>query len=214
MKKYFYHFLLLSVLAGCSAGNNTEPQGAQNITAKPTLEIKNDVYVPSPQVTDDRNLVNIGETLSDTKGELTLKEYKKVNMEIQVGPANMIIKDIKVMHFVPDFSMIDFFHDYTHDEEFDFVKVEVEVKNTSNEVIKFNPIAFIKMNNGEQKTWEDDIYLEELPGEIGPNGVKKGNLGYILKDTNDIKWVELLTSDVVNKNEESIAEAKNIIIDF
>ena len=214
MKKLFCHFLLLLVLAGCSAGNNTESQGTQNITAKPSLEIKNDVYVPSPQVTDDRNLVTIGETLSDTKGELTLKEYKKVNMEIQVGPANMIIKDIKVMHFVPDFSMIDFFHEYTHDEEFDFVKVEVEVKNTSNDVIKFNPIAFLKMNNGEQKTWEDDIYLEELPGEIEPNGVKKGNLGYILKDTNEIKWVELLTSDVVNKNEESIAKAKNIKIDL
>ncbi|KAB2328491.1 DUF4352 domain-containing protein [Cytobacillus depressus] len=213
MKKLFSLFLLIA-LAGCSASNTTVSQDVEKITEKSALEVNKDVYVPSPHITDDLNFVNVGETISDSKGELTLKEYKKVNMDIQVGPANLTIKDIKVMHFVPDFGMIDFFHDYTHDEEFDFVKVGVEVKNTSTDEIKFNPIAYLKMNSGEHKTWEDDIYLEELLGKMEPNEVKKGNLGFILEDTDEITWVELLTSDVVNKKDESIEKAKNIKLDF
>ena len=214
MRILVYLFLLLLILAGCSASNTNNSRGVENIKEKPVLEKNKDVYVPSPHITDDLNLLKIGDTVSDSKGELTLKEYKQVNMEIRVGPADMTIKDIKVMHFVPDYGMIDIFHDYTNNEEFDFIKIGIEVKNTSNDQIKFNPIAFLKMNSGEHKIWEDDIYLEELPGKIKSNEVKKGNLGFILEDTVEIKWVELLTSDVVNKKDESIEKAKNIKIDF
>lgn len=220
MKKLFCIILLSLAIAGCSKGNNTEHQATENKIAKNNQTnnikqvIKNDIYVPSPQVTDDRNLVKKGETITDTKGELTLIKYKKVNREIRVGPVEMMIKDVKVMQYIPDYSMIDFFHSYTHDEEFNFIKVALEFKNTSRDTIKFNPIAFLKLNTGEHKTWEEDIYLENLLGEIEPNSVKKGKLGFIIKNTKEMNWVELLTSDVVNKNGEIIEKAKNIKINF
>jgi hypothetical protein len=205
-------------LSGCSTINSTKAveNKADNteLTKNTELNTKKDVYVPNPQVTDDINLVKVGEAVRDAKGELTLKAYKNVNETIKVGRIEMIIKDVKVVHFVPDYSMIDFFHAYTHDEEFDFVKVAVEVKNPSDEVIKFSPIAALKMNNGEHKTWEDDIYLEELTGEIQANDTKKGNMGFILEDTNDIQWVELLTSDSVDNNHDIIEQGKQIKIDF
>lgn len=221
MKKLLYSLLVLFVLAGCSTektNNQVEDKKEENTSQ---TEFKNennttnkDVYVPNPQVTDDIDLVTVGETISDAKGELTLKAYKTVNKTIQVGSIEMNIKDVKVMHFVPDYSMIDFFHAYTHDEEFDFIKVSVEVQNKSKDNIKFTPVAALKINSGEHKTWEDDIYLEELGGDIEGNGVKKGNIGFILEETKGIKSVEILSSDAVDMDHQIIEKAKLIEIDF
>ncbi|CAH0346705.1 DUF4352 domain-containing protein [Bacillus sp. CECT 9360] len=220
MKKLIYLFILLIALTGCSTGNNADNRAEENKevqkeqTEKVDPKVKNDVYVPNPQVTDDRNLVKIDQTISDSKGELTLKAYKKVDETLKVGPIEMIIKNVKVMHFVPDYSMIDFFHAYTHEEEFDFVKVEVEVKNTSNDLIKYTPIAALKLNSGEYKTFEDDIYLEELTGELEANGVKKGNMGFILNKAQQVSGIELLTSDAVGKEGNIIEKGQNLKIDL
>ncbi len=62
---------------------NTQPAYEEETTAKDkTEEIarpleKKDVYVPNPQLPDDINLNQIGQNVSDAKGELTLKAYKK-----------------------------------------------------------------------------------------------------------------------------------------
>jgi hypothetical protein len=213
-------FLLLLTLVGCSDGNGVLEQSTEKVvksgdqTEKTVPSKKKDVYVPNPQITDDIKLVDVGETVTDRKGELRLRTYKLVNETINVGAVEMLIKDIKVMHFVPDYSMIDFFHGYTHDEEFDFVKVSIELKNSSNEIVKFTPIAALKMNNGEHKTWEDDIYLEELTGSLVATDVKKGNMGFILENTDDLKSLELLTSDVVDKENKVSEHGKHIIINF
>ncbi|MFJ7933275.1 DUF4352 domain-containing protein [Sporosarcina sp. NPDC096371] len=209
-----YFILLFVALAGCSTGNNPEEQAAVSRTQKPPLEMNKDVFVPSPHITDDRNLVKIGESVTDSKGGLILKQSKIVNQDIQVGPVKLSINDIKVMQFTPAHSMVDFFHAQTHEKVFDFVKIEVEVNNSSKEPIIFNPIAFLNTNSGEHKTWEDDIYVEELQGEIAPNDVKKGNIGFILENTADIQSIELLTSDVLHTDEEIIAQAQSIKVDF
>lgn len=209
LKRWFVIILLLT-LVGCTNGTSSVEQSTENVAPI----IKKDVYVPNPQITDDKELVTVGETVIDRKGELHLKSYQQVNKEINVGPVKMLIKDIKVMHFVPDYSMIDFFHGYTHDEEFDFVKLGIELKNTSNEVIKFTPIAALKMNNGEHKTWEDDIYLEELTGSLVGTDVKIGNMGFILENTEDLKTLSLLTSDAVDKNHEVSEKGKHLTINF
>lgn len=59
---------------------------------------KKDVYVPNPQLPDDINLNQIGQNVSDAKGELTLKAYKKVNETLNVGPIEVKVKEMKVMH--------------------------------------------------------------------------------------------------------------------
>ncbi|MCT9872548.1 hypothetical protein N7568_24570, partial [Paenarthrobacter aurescens] len=62
---------------------NTQPAYEEETTAiEKTEEIarpleKKDVYVPNPQLPDDINLNQIGQNVSDAKGELTLKAYKK-----------------------------------------------------------------------------------------------------------------------------------------
>lgn len=39
-------------------------------------------------------------------------------------------------------------------------------------------------------------------------------MGFILENTNDIEWVELLTSDAVNKEDGVIEQAKSTTLDF
>ncbi|MGE6487059.1 DUF4352 domain-containing protein [Paenisporosarcina sp. NPDC076898] len=219
MKKISFFLILLLVLTGCSSVNNTENKttGDQVKTIDQTEKnqnVKKDVYVPNPQITDDINLETVGETVTDDKGELTLKSYKRINKTVNIGGVEMVLKEVKLMHFVPDYSMIDFFHSYTHEEEFDFLKVGIEVKNTSDEDMKFTPVAFVKTSNGELKTWEDDIFLEELNGELQSNSDKKGNMGFILENTSDIKSIEFLTSDVLNNVDESVEKAKTIKVDI
>lgn len=192
---------------------NTQPAYEEETTAKDkTEEIarqleKKDVYVPNPQLPDDVNLNEIGQNVSDAKGELTLKAYKKVNETLNVGPIEVKVKEMKVMHATPDYSMIDFFHGYTHDEDFDIVKVNVEIKNNTDKKIKFSPVAFLETDRGEHLTWEDEIYLEELTGEMEGNGSKSGNIGFILND-GDIKGISLMTSDAVNEEGEVLAKGK------
>jgi hypothetical protein len=193
---------------------NTQPAYEEETTAKEkTEEIarpleKKDVYVPNPQLPDDINLNQIGQNVSDAKGELTLKAYKKVNETLNVGPIEVNIKEMKVMHATPDYSMIDFFHGYTHDEDFDIVKVNVEIKNNSDKKIKFSPVAFLETDRGEHLTWEDEIYLEELTGEIEGNGSKSGNIGFILNDGN-IKSISVMSSDAVDDEGKVLAKGKS-----
>ncbi|MED4697418.1 DUF4352 domain-containing protein [Peribacillus frigoritolerans] len=193
---------------------NTQPAYEEETTAKEKTEEfarpleKKDVYVPNPQLPDDINLNQIGQNVSDAKGELTLKAYKKVNETLNVGPIEVNIKELKVMHATPDYSMIDFFHGYTHDEDFDIVKVNVEIKNNSDKKIKFSPVAFLETDRGEHLTWEDEIYLEELTGEIEGNGSKSGNIGFILNDGN-IKGISVMSSDAVDDEGKVLAKGKS-----
>lgn len=220
MRRFAYCLVLLLSLTGCTEGVHTEKVVSANTKNKSEhkeyheLKANKDVYVANPQITDDINLRKVSESVTDSKGELTLKALKEVNETLKIGPIEMVIKEVKILHFVPDYSMIDFFHGYTHKEKFDFVKVNIEVKNTSKEEIKFSPVAALLMNSGEYKTWEDDIYLEELFGKIDGNGIKKGNIGFILENTNNIEWIELLTSDAVNKEDVVIEHAQNTILSF
>ena len=131
MKRLMIGALLLTAFGAL----NTQPAYEEETTAKEKTEesarplVKKDVYVPNPQLPDDINLNQIGQNASDAKGELTLKAYKKVNETLNVGPIEVKVKELKVMHATPDYSMIDFFHGYTHEEDFDIVKVNVDIKN-------------------------------------------------------------------------------------
>ena len=200
-------FLLLAI-SGCS--NSSAAPAKENPA---NLDYLND-YDSNPQVTDDRSLLEVGQSISDEKGEATLKAINQVNKTYEEGPIKLTVKDMKIIHLRPDYSLIDYFHVLTQQEEFDFVKVFIEIENTYSEKMNFAPIALIETNTGEKLDWEKDIYLEELNGEIAGHEIKKGNVGFILKSTEDLEWIEITTSDVFNKDEEKIIDSQKIKIKF
>jgi hypothetical protein len=240
MKQALSILFIIMLLVGCSS--NPDPKSneknienetqIENSVIKKDNEIEqqttaiSDDYQPNSQVTDDRSLLKVGRSYTDDKGEATLKAIKKIDKTYKVGSIELTVREAKLIHLRPDYSMIDYFHVLTHDEEFDFVKVLVEVKNKSTEKVSFAPIALLKTNTGETFDWQKDIYLEELNGKIEGNATKVGNLGFIVnatgghahkeehKEAKDIKWIEITTSDVFDKNEKKISEAQKIKIEF
>ncbi|WP_342025702.1 DUF4352 domain-containing protein [Cytobacillus pseudoceanisediminis] len=211
MKKLITMIALLSfVLFGCSNAPE-QPSDVSAEAPKKSEAVKN--YAPNPQVPDDRQLEKAGQTHLDEKGELTLKKTKNVNGIHSIGPIEMKVTDAKVMHLKPDYSLVDYFHTLTHDEEFDFVKVFVEIKNTSDQKVNFAPAAILETSKGEQITWEKDIYLDGLTEEIGPNETKAGNVGFIIEKS-DLTHFEITTSDVFSADGKKIQDAEKIQIEF
>jgi hypothetical protein len=216
MKQSLNLLVLILLLVGCSANaatvndekNTVDKTNAEQIETN-EAENKNRIgqYQPNPQVTDDQSLLNVGQTYSDAKGEATLKAINDVNQTYIVGPIELTVKEMKMIHLRPDYSMIDYFHVLTHAEK-----------------VNFAPIALLKTNLGETFDWEKDIYLEELNGEIAGNSTKSGNLGFIVNasesgtlndgDAKNIEWIEITTSDVFGKEENKINESEKIKIEF
>ncbi|WNF21260.1 DUF4352 domain-containing protein [Mesobacillus jeotgali] len=216
MKKYLQLILAVSMLTGCScaeAESSKESITAETFAEKP-IKRNTDVFVPNPQVTDDRELKKPGDSFTDDKGELTLKAVKEVNKTFNLDGIEYRVKDVKLLHFIPDYSLIDFFHPYTHEEEFDFVKIGVEVKNLSSESYHFGPVAMVNINDTIHKTWEDDFYLEELHGEILTGQEKQGNLGFIVDELDTLEKVEILSGDLVDKDKKKIGEPINLVVTF
>lgn len=206
--------IAVSILSGCSIAKeeiNKETKAAETAESQQVIENK-DGYAPNPQVTDDSTLRNAGDSFTDNKGELTLKAVKEVNKTFNLDGIVYTIKDVKLLHFIPDYSLIDFYHPYTHDEEFDFVKIGVEVKNNAEESYHFGPVALVNINDTIHKTWEDDFYLEELHGEILAGQKKQGNLGFIVDELDNLDKVEILAGDLVDKDKKKIGEPVKYVV--
>ena len=74
MNKLIIGALLLTTFGAL----NTQPAFDEQKGKEKTEEVaqplvKKDVYVPNPQLPDDINLNQIGQTVSDAKGELNIK---------------------------------------------------------------------------------------------------------------------------------------------
>ncbi|MDX1771227.1 MAG: hypothetical protein R3328_06845 [Planococcaceae bacterium] len=212
MKNILILITLVSLLLyGCSS-NVQSSSAPENENQRENDYLSN--YSSNPQVTDDRSLLEVDQEVSDEKGEATLKAINLVNETYPVGPIELRVKDMKVIHLRPDYSLVDYFHVLTHEEEFNFVKVFVEIENMSEEKVNFAPIAMIETSTGEKMDWEKDIYLEDLNGEIDGNITKKGNIGFIIESSKDLKWIEITTSDVYDKDENILSDSQKIKIDL
>ena len=211
MKQVIYLCLLVITLTGCSF--NDEKSAAAKTNEGNTIPSYYDGYILNPQVSDDRLLQEIGQFSRDHRGELTVKGLENNSHTYKIDSIELTIKETKLLHYKPDYSLIDFYHSYTHEPEFDFVKVFVEIKNTSNQPLKFAPIAILHTNSGEKKTFEDDIYLEELNGEIAGNSTKKGNLGFIIENS-DVDSIEITTSDVFDGMDRKLNSGEKFEISF
>lgn len=156
----------------------------------------------NPQVTDDRLLQQPGGTVLDERGEAELLKAGD-GKRITAGPVELTVREAKLFHYYPDEELIDFYHTFTDEMGFPVAKLFIEVTNTGNHQIHFEPAAVLETDTGESKLWEDDIYLEALGGEIGPGETKKGSVGFILESGN-AERLTVRTSDVVDGSGEKL----------
>ncbi|ARI75689.1 DUF4352 domain-containing protein [Halobacillus mangrovi] len=238
MKKFGWLVLLVILMTACTSESdanqaaeetetNTEAdeektEAAEDKNEAPkekketTDETSEDTFIESPQAPDDSELTELGATHSDQDGKIKLLAYAPEEQQVDVGPMTVTIHEAKFMHYKPSPDMIDFFHGFTHEESrFNYLKLRVTVKNTSDQQMNFAPVSYLETNTGEKKGFQDDFYLEELHGDYAPGEIRKGQLGFILEegDQETLEKVTVNTSDVFQK-EKSVEKGNSYTISF
>ncbi|WP_200416375.1 hypothetical protein [Virgibacillus salexigens] len=228
MLKWLYAVLaFILILSGCAKQEeNAEAENKQNQTESTDMEeeertiqeVNDDRdYVDNPQAPDTRSLNEIGDQFEDEDGNVTLEaitDYQKMH---SIGPIQMSIRDVKVVNFSPAMHLVDYFHGFTHNEEnFNYIKMYVTIENTSDQMVNFAPVSILETEAGEKKDFEDDFYLQNLYGDLSAGQKKTGELAFILEETNteQIGTISLITSDVFDKENQSIEQGKEITIEF
>lgn len=216
MKKALVLISFVYLLAGCSLSSIQPISKAEETHEKKISEAEHDAYYNSPQVTDDSTLQKPGQSVSDEKGDATLKAVRQLNQVYHAGDIEYTIREVKLLHYRPDYSLIDYFHPLTEAEEFDFIKLSVDIKNLSKEKRNFAPVALFETNTGVKADWNQDMYLEHLNGVLEGKEIKRGSLGFIVNETKSqkVQWIRILTSDVYNQKQERLEEAQTIKIHF
>lgn len=205
MKVKFRWLLIPFALWGCQ---NEAAEGTVTAVSANDVPAYTEHYVPSPQVSDDRRLQEAGQQTRDAKGSLELLAADMEPEVIQVGDIELTIHEAKLLRYTPDYSLIDFYHSYTHDQEFQLAKFFIEMRNTSSERVMFAPIALVETKSGEVKTWEDDVYLEELNKGLAPGEVKSGNVGFVVDGATG--QLELTTSELFRADGQPLAQAETV----
>ncbi|WP_028784712.1 DUF4352 domain-containing protein [Thalassobacillus devorans] len=223
MKHLLYLLMAVVLLTACTNANKEienakeQPEKDTEIAKKETdeQEAKNQAtFIDNPQAPDDSSLKKTGQTYQDGDGKIKLLALSPSEKQVTVGPMEMIIKEVKLMNYSPAPHLIDFFHGYTSQEEnFNYIKLNLIVKNTSNQTLNFAPVSVLETNKGEKKNFEDDFYLENMYGKYKSGETRYGQLGFIIKKnkTKKIDSLQILTSDVFS-GKESIDKAKKITI--
>lgn len=213
MKKQSIYVFLASalLLTGCSEKEAAQSAVSAESSNEPPAYYEG--YVENPQVTADYTLLAEGETIRDDKGELRLEAVNMDSETHKIGGIELTVREVKNFHYKPSYGLIDFYHSYTHDTEFNVVKLFVEIKNTSEKPLRFAPVALLETSAGETKLWEDDIYLEELNGEIAAGETKKGSLGFIVEKP-EFESMAITTSDLFDQNGETVSPAQQIDVSF
>ncbi|AQQ55063.1 hypothetical protein B0X71_08930 [Planococcus lenghuensis] len=174
-------------------------------------------YVNNPQAPETRSLKEVGQTFTDEDGSVTLKAITDYSGTHSIGPVKLTIADIKVMNYSPSPDLIDYFHGYTHSEDnFSYIKLQVTIENTSEQLVDFAPVSVLETNEGEKKDFEDDFYLQNLYGQLQSGETKMGELAFVLEKTDleNLKSIAIHTSDVFDEKKTSLHEGEIVEISF
>ena len=214
MKQILAALMLGTILSGCGTTPDTVQEKSSEKSAPkqetPVSIEKSAAYVPNPQLPDDRKLTKVDASVTDDKGELTLKQFVRPDVTRTIGPITMKVEEVKVFHARPSYGMIDFFHGFTHDESFDLVKTRVTITNGGDEPVTFNPVAHFKLDATTEKTLQDDVYLESLAATYAPGETRRGNFGFIIEQP--LTSVELLTSDVLSAKRDVLGKGSSLTL--
>ncbi|WP_158738661.1 hypothetical protein [Alteribacillus sp. YIM 98480] len=221
MKKYLVSIGLsaLLVLTACGEESNTEDEtsGSSNeevneneVTTEEneTEENEADVEEENEESSDDGFDTEVGESVENEAGEFTLHARQNEVEPIETGPVNMNITQVNAASgdIKPDYQ------DMFETEELNYIQLDIEVENTSEEDITFySGQATISTNTGEQL--ESDMLLSDhIEGEMMAGTKDSGSFFYILENSNaeDVESVRMVWTAPQNEDWEEIGEEVDI----
>ncbi|USK59313.1 hypothetical protein [Peribacillus asahii] len=216
LKRFISGFLMIVVISCIYLYAPEAPRNQEETALAQTFVENEEWFIPNRYIPDDLYVTEVGQSITDSKGELTLLAKVTEIAPIVVGPIEFMIKDVKVIRVVPNNSMMNLFQAYTKKQEFDMIKMSVEIHNTSSDTVQFTPVNRLETTDGEQKTEEDNLFLEEMQGAFAGGDVKRGDIGFILDDQakSTLQGIHIFTSDAVNTNGTVFEQGKEIEINF
>lgn len=230
MKKLIFSAALVLSLGLAACGDsesdkeveNTASTTQENQTTEVTKEeTKEAVKEDVPGEVTNGPLTKAGEWTMDGDNKVTLTKIKDVNEVYTLGPINLTIDSIKLLHHskptVDTVTYIQEVHGKDISDGLSTIQVIYSVENTTDDNIMFHAIKTLTTDTKTQiegmydmaQTTDSGTYM----GEVDVEGLTI--LPYFSGDLNDINSINILTGDVWdNDNPTKLADSQKITISF
>ncbi|MED2945467.1 hypothetical protein P4282_23970 [Bacillus swezeyi] len=184
IKKLGTLFLITSLILLATACQDTEKSSASseentNATSADSSE-KNDKANRESKEDISEEPIKIGDTYEIEGGTAKLKAITNKETTLTAGPMKLKIKGVIAG---------------VANEQIPFIQVDLDVKNTSKDVIEFYPDGILATSTGVQinqpSSEESDDILGTYVGKVN----SKGSIFYVLdnkEDLENLKWIRLL----------------------
>lgn len=204
MKKILFVSLFVLFLAAC--GGEAEESGSE-ADASETATEETSASESTETMTEEENEnkeASVGDTIKNESGETTLVSRTDDVGTFETGPIVLNIKKVNgaSAKFNSETAEI------LGSENVEYIQVDVEVENTSEENVTFYPSqATLTTSTGEQLE-PDMLMSEHIDGEFIGAVKKSGTNIYILENSKaeDVESVRLIYSAPVDENYEDIGE--------
>lgn len=155
-----------------SAGSNND----KNTESAPTVNIKEESESSDEMTNGD----NVGDTFEIDGGTAKVMAINTDPITKKVGPMELTINKVTAA---------------IANDKTPYIEVDVDVKNTSEDVVEFYPDGKLATSTGVQLEQPSPEESDDLPGTYIGKVHKSGSLFYILNDKKDLEnldWVRLL----------------------
>lgn len=203
------YVVLLSVglalfLFGCSK-SDVEEEMAKNSDAMEDVAEENEDVKSSG--------IEIGDEIRNEHGVFTLLNRTSDLEEVEVAPVKVSVEGMGVASG----EVADKFVDIIGKENLDYVQVDINAENISDEVIAFDlSKARMETNTGEEIDSSDMLLSDFVADEIHAGVKLNGSFIYTLEDSaaEDIESVRLIWDAPLDEDGEAMSEEVEIEIEF
>lgn len=233
MKKYIFSVAIIStlILGACSSDEktseetpktNTETVAAEESTTEPNTPETTEVAEESESGKEikDGVLLNAGDWTMSGLDKVTLVKIKEVNETFTMGPINLTIDSIKLLHHSKVDEAMKSYINSVHGkdvEELNTIQIIYNVENTSDANVMFRTVDTVTTDTKAQISGMHDMATSNdygtYMGQVIVDGLKI--FPYFNGSLEDINSINIITSDVYdNDSITKLGDGQKIEIKF
>lgn len=220
MKKFFILFFMMMILPLAACGDNESDSGeaagseGQNTEqqSEDSSEIEDNEGGTMTQEENEVTDAQVGDTVTSEAGDVTLVSRTDDVGTFESGPINLTIE--KVNGASAD--LTGEIADMMETEELEYIQVDMNVENTSEDTISFYASqATLTTNTGDQLE-PDMLMSDHIAGEFIGEVNKSGTSFYMLENSKaeDVESVRLIYNAASNENFEDIGDEIDIEVEL
>lgn len=214
MKKVLFLVLTIMLAVGLAACGDSKEEGKEVTASGQTDENKEDKQDPEEMTVEENDSkdAKVGDTVKSKAGEMKMVSRTDDVGTFKTGPIKMKIKKVNGVSG----KLVDKTAEMLDQKEIEYIQVDMEVENTSEENVTFYASQAVMTTNTGEQLEPDMLMSDHIDGEYIGAVKKSGTSIYILKDTKakDVKSVRLIYSAPTDSEYENIGEEVDIETDL